>query len=56
MILKINKNDMLLIWESLVGYKLYLESHGLSFDKDQVVLVKKLCKQTRKEYQSELWE
>lgn len=54
--LRINKNDMLLVWEAIVGYKSSLESVGLKFDNDQISLVKKLCKQTGKEYQSELWE
>ena len=54
--LRINKNDMLLIWEALVGYKSSLELNDLKFDDDQILLVKKLCKQTDKEYESELWE
>ena len=56
MILRINKNDMMLLWEALAGYKSSLESTGLKFDIDQIKLVKKLCKQTKKEYESELWE
>ena len=47
---------MLLIWEALVGHKGGLESCGLRFGVDQIALVEKLCKQTGKEYQRELWE